>query len=244
MIKATHLVKSFGSNKVVNDISFNIKPGTICGFLGPNGAGKSTTLRLLTGYLYPDAGTAKICSHDVTIERREAQACLGYLPEAATGFPHLTVREFLSFCGESRGFKGKFLIEAIEHACLKVELFPAIDQQMRTLSKGWRQRAWLAQAILPDPPVLILDEPTDGLDPNQKERVRDLICNIAAEKAIILSTHILEEVEEICTRVILISNGSIITDQMPSELADSNGRLGKAFRELTKTAKFQDSNQR
>ena len=115
---------------------------------------------------------------------------------------------------------------------------------MRTLSKGWRQRAWLAQAILPDPPVLILDEPTDGLDPNQKERVRDLICNIAAEKAIILSTHILEEVEEICTRVILISNGSIITDQMPSELADSNGRLGKAFRELTKTAKFQDSIQR
>ncbi len=233
MIEAENLSKRFGALKAVDDVSFSIEPGTVVGFMGPNGAGKSTTLRLLTGYLAPDVGTARVCGHDITADRRQAQACLGYLPEAAAGFPHLTVREFLSFCGESRGLRRKSLAAAIEQTCDKIELRPALDRQMRTLSKGWRQRAWLAQAILLDPPVLILDEPTDGLDPNQKDQVRALIRSIAPEKAIILSTHILEEVEEICDRVIMIADGRIIADDMLGNLVDAQGRLGSVFRRLT-----------
>ena len=189
MIEAKNLLKSFGSVKAVDDVTFSIELGTVVGFLGPNGAGKSTTLRLLTGYLAADRGTAKICGQDIKEDRRRAQACLGYLPEAATGFPYLTVREFLSFCGESRGLKGKALVTATEQTCERVELRPALDRQRRTLSKGWRQRAWLAQAMLLDPPVLILDEPTDGLDPNQKDRVRALIRSVGSKKAIILTSY-------------------------------------------------------
>lgn len=236
MIEAKNLSKRFGALMAVDDVSFSIEPGIVAGFLGPNGAGKSTTLRLLTGYLAPDGGTARICGHDIMADRRRAQACLGYLPEAATGFSHLTVREILSFCGESRGLRRTSLAAAIEQACDRIELRPALDQQMRTLSKGWRQRAWLAQAILLDPPVLILDEPTDGLDPNQKDQVRALIRSISPEKAIILSTHILEEVEEICDRVIMIADGRIIADDMLGNLTDANGRLGSVFRRLTRDA--------
>ena len=243
MIEAKNLLKSFGSVKAVDDVTFSIELGTVVGFLGPNGAGKSTTLRLLTGYLAADRGTVKICGQDIKEARRQAQACLGYLPEAATGFPYLTVREFLSFCGESRGLKGKALVTATEQTCERVELRPALDRQMRTLSKGWRQRAWLAQAILLDPPVLILDEPTDGLDPNQKDQVRALIRSVASKKAIILSTHILEEIEEMCDRVIVIADGRIIADDKPDNLADSNGRLGSAFRELTKDTQLKIRNQ-
>ena len=233
MIEAEYLAKRFGSVVAVNDISFQISPGEVVGFLGANGAGKSTTMRLLTGYLKADAGTARIGGHDIKRETHAAQSKIGYLPEAASGFPQLTVGEFLEFCGEARGIWGKDLIKAIDRAAARVELRPALDEKMVVLSKGWRQRAWLAQALLHDPPVLILDEPTDGLDPGQKDKTRAMIREVATEKAIILSSHILEEAEELCDRVIIIALGRIVSDQPTIELVDERGRLAPAFRRLT-----------
>ena len=233
MIEADNLVKNFGSVVAVNDVSFQISPGEVVGFLGANGAGKSTTMRLLTGYLKADAGSARIEGHDIARETRAAQSKLGYLPEAASGFPQLTVREFLKFSGEARGMWRKDLINAIDQTAARIELRPALDQKMAELSKGWRQRAWLAQALLHDPPILILDEPTDGLDPGQKDKVRALIRDIATKKVIILSSHILEEAEELCDRVIIIALGKIVSDQPTSALVDERGRLAPAFRDLT-----------
>lgn len=235
MIEAENLSKRFGKRVAVDGVSFSIAPGDVVGFLGPNGAGKSTTMRLLTGFFDADSGSARICGYDINRDRRAAQASLGYLPEAAGGFPNLTVREFLAFCGESRGLYGLALRAATERACELIDLAPALDSAMKSLSKGWRQRAWLAQAILHDPPVLILDEPTDGLDPNQKERVRALIRAVAAEKAIILSTHILEEAEEVCNRALIISAGRIVAQDTPENLADGKGRIAASFRSLTAT---------
>lgn len=232
MIEAEHLSMRFDGRTAVDDVSFTIEPGSVVGFLGPNGAGKSTTMRMLTGFLVPQAGTARIGGHDIRKSRRAAQACLGYLPEAAAGFSNLTVREFLVFCGESRGLRGPGLSAAIKRVCGQIDLAPALASKMAVLSKGWRQRAWLAQAILHDPPVLILDEPTDGLDPNQKEQVRDLIRTLSPDKAIILSTHVLEEAEEICTRSIIISEGRIVADEAMDRLVDGQGRLGATFRRL------------
>ncbi len=234
MIQVTNLTKSFGHLKAVDNISMTLEKG-VTGFLGPNGAGKSTTMRLLCGYMIPDLGSVLICNHDVITAPREAQACIGYLPEAAGGFNYLTVREFLLLCGESRGFWGKELDEIIEELAVTVVLQEALDRRMMTLSKGWRQRAWFAQALLHDPPVLILDEPTDGLDPNQKDHIRKLIHQFAFEKTILLSTHVLEEAEEICNRVIILNDGKIVADEAPKTLADERGRLSKAFRELTRS---------
>ena len=233
MIEVKNLTKRFGDIVAVNDVSFNIANRSVVGFLGPNGAGKSTTIRLMSGVLKPEFGTAKICGHDITTEGLHAQSCFGYLPEAAAGFGNLTVREFLTYCGECRAMWGDPLSLAIEKTIDLIELRPALNQEIRKLSKGWRQRAWLAQAILHDPPVLILDEPTDGLDPNQKDKINDLIREKRADKTIILSTHILEEVEEVCDRVILISNGSIVADNTPENLVQEFGTLSKAFRTLT-----------
>lgn len=233
MIEARQLSKAFGSHMAVDNVSFEIELGSVVGFLGPNGAGKSTTMRLLTGYLRPDSGTALIAGHDITAETPAAQAALGYLPEAAAGFPDLTVREFLMFCAEVRGLWGSHRNSSIERASEETELTTALDLKMSTLSKGWRQRAWFAQAILHDPPVMIFDEPTDGLDPNQKAHVRQFIRKIAPTKAIILSTHILEEAEEICDRVIVIANGSIVADDTRKKLSDRKGRLAPAFHRLT-----------
>ena len=233
MIEARQLSMHFGGRLVVVGISFTVEPGTVAGFLGPNGAGKTTTMRLLTGFLRPVSGTALICGHDIGRAPRAARACFGYLPEAATGFPNLTVREFLTYCGEARGVRGGALKAAIDRVCGRIALGPALETKMKELSKGWRQRAWLAQAIVHDPPVLIMDEPTDGLDPNQKMRVRQLIRAVAPEKAILLSTHILEEAEEVCNRAIIIAGGRIVADDAPANLADRRGRLGKAFHRLT-----------
>jgi len=233
LLEAQNLTRSFGNFIAVRDVSFEIGQGSVVGFLGPNGAGKSTTMRLLTGYLQPDSGSARIAGHDVADETAQARAQLGYLPEAATGFPNLTVREFLTYCGECRGLWGHELGQAIERVSEETTLNAALTQRIRTLSKGWRQRAWFAQAMLHDPPVLILDEPTDGLDPNQKAHVRELIKSIAPSKAIILSTHILEEAEEICDRVIFIAGGQIVADDTPKKLADRKGRLANAFQRLT-----------
>ena len=232
MIEAKNLTKRFGTLTAVDDVSFTIAAGDVVGFLGPNGAGKSTTMRLLTGFLDGDGGSARICGHDMATARNEGQFCFGYLPEAAGGFPHLTVREFLAYCGESRNLFGQELRIAINNVCSMIDLESALDKPMKTLSKGWRQRSWLAQAILHDPPVLILDEPTDGLDPIQKEQVRSLIHSIAPKKAIILSTHILEEAEVICTRAIIIASGRVIADDTPANLADENGRIANAFHRL------------
>ncbi len=233
MIEARDLCMTFGGRPAVDGVSFTVETGSVVGFLGPNGAGKSTTMRLLAGYLSPVSGTAAICGHDVVRDRRLAQACFGYLPEAAGGFPNLTVGEFLAFCGEARGINGARLAAAVAKVCERIDLGEALHIPMRELSKGWRQRAWFAQAILHNPPVLILDEPTDGLDPNQKEHVRDLIRAVAPTTAILISTHILEEAEEICTRAIVIADGRIVADDTPAGLADARGRLAGAFRDLT-----------
>ncbi len=235
LVEAKNLTRSFGDLVAVGGISFEIGQGSVVGFLGPNGAGKSTTMRLLTGYLKPDSGTASIAGHDIINDTLKARVQLGYLPESATGFPNLTVREFLKYCGECRGWWGRDLQIAIDRVSDETKLTAALDQRIRTLSKGWKQRAWFAQALLHNPSVLILDEPTDGLDPNQKSHVRRLIKSIAPHKAIILSTHILEEAEEICDRVIIIANGKIVADEPPKKLSDAKGRLAKAFRRLTQS---------
>lgn len=232
MIEAKNLVKRFGPVSAVDNVSFSVGVGEVVGFLGLNGAGKSTTMRLLAGALAPDAGTARICGHEMASDPRAGQACLGYLPEAATGFALLTVREFLTYCGECRGFWGGRLSAMIARAAEATHLDPALDRKMKELSKGWRQRAWFAQAILHDPPVLILDEPTDGLDPRQKDRVRDLIRAAAKDKAIIISTHILEEAEEVCDRAVVIADGRIVADKARADLVDERGRLAGAFRRL------------
>jgi ABC-2 type transport system ATP-binding protein len=233
MIEVKNLTKRFGDILAVNNISFKVESSTVVGFLGPNGAGKSTTIRLMSGVLRPDFGTANICGYDIISDGLYAQSCFGYLPEAAAGFGNLTVREFLIYCGECRALWGEPLTQAIERTTELIELRPALDQEIRKLSKGWRQRAWLAQAILHDPPVLILDEPTDGLDPNQKDKINDLIRQKKEDKTIILSTHILEEVEEVCDRVLMIANGGIVADDTPENLIQEHGSLSKAFRTLT-----------
>ena len=242
MIKVKDLTKRFGKLIAVNNVTFSISAGDIVGFLGPNGAGKSTSMRLLTGFLDADSGNIEICGQNIQTNRYLAKSYIGYLPEAAGGFPHLTVREFLTFCGESRGLAGLHLSKAIAKTCSLVDLSNALDKSMKSLSKGWRQRAWLAQAIIHDPPVLILDEPTDGLDPLQKENVRDLIRSVASDKAIILSTHILEEAEEICNRAIIINDGQVVADDTIKNMANKNGRIGETFSKLVRANPLIDKN--
>ena len=232
MIESLGLTMRFGRRTVVDRLSFQVGRGELCAFLGRNGAGKTTTMRMLAGVLRPADGSARIDGHDVVAERCAAAASIGFLPEAATGFSRLTVGEFLRFCGESRGLAGRALAAAIDGATERVNAREAQDVLMGELSKGWRQRAWLAQALLHDPPVLILDEPTDGLDPVERGHVRALLRNVARDKAILLSTHVLEEAEEVATRVILIARGRIVADDVPAALGDERGRLAPAFHQL------------
>jgi ABC-2 type transport system ATP-binding protein len=235
MISVQNLVRRFGARAAVDDVSFTVEKGTVLGFLGPNGAGKSTTMRMLTGFLEPSSGTASICGHDIRTAPIAARRCLGYLPENAPSYPDMTVEEFLRFIARMRGLDGKAADAAVERVLERCFLGPVRGQIIDTLSKGYRQRTCFAQAILHDPPVLILDEPTDGLDPNQKHVVRDMIREMAAEKAIILSTHVLEEVEAICTRVIIISGGRLVLDSTPAEIR-KQGSLDAVFRRITTTA--------
>lgn len=235
MIEAENLSMRFGPRQAVDDVSFTVDRGSVVGFLGPNGAGKSTTMRMLAGYLQPTFGRARICSYDASQRRTAAQSLLGYLPEAAGGFGTLTVREFLTFCGQARGITGTALAVAIDRVAQAVDLKPALLERIRRLSKGWRQRCWLAQALLHDPPVLILDEPTDGLDPEQRLVVRRLIRDAAPDKAILLSTHSLEEVEALCGRTIILCEGRIVADERTDALADANGRLEPAFLRLVRS---------
>ncbi|MEI9989303.1 MAG: ABC transporter ATP-binding protein [Rhizomicrobium sp.] len=218
MIEIEGLTKRFGAHTAVAGLSLRVAKGEVLGFLGPNGAGKSTTMKMITGFLAPDAGRAVVCGHDLETDALAAQASIGYLPEGAPAYGDMTARQFLTFIAEIRGFKGAEGKAKVAIAVARTELEGVLDQPIETLSKGFKRRVGLAQAILHDPPVLIMDEPTDGLDPNQKHSVRTLIRGMAKEKAIIVSTHLLEEVEAICTRAVIIDRGRIVADGTPAEL--------------------------
>jgi ABC-2 type transport system ATP-binding protein len=236
MIEVKGLVKTYGNKRAVDGITFTVKRGEILGFLGPNGAGKSTTMKVITGFIRPDAGTATVGGIDVAVDPVGVKRQLGYLPESAPAYPEMTVEEFLRFIAEIRGFRATGEKRArVEHVLGLTHLTSVRTQTIETLSKGYKQRVGFAQALIHNPPALVLDEPTDGLDPNQKNEVRTLIRSMAAEKAVILSTHILEEVEAICTRVIIIASGRIVADETPSALRarQPGARLDEIFRTLT-----------
>lgn len=218
LIEATGLRKTFGAITAVDGISLAVNKGEVLGFLGPNGAGKSTTMKMITGFLEPDAGSAAICGADVLASPKAAKSKLGYLPEGAPAYGDMTPGAFLSFVAEVRGYDNGDLKARVDAAVSRAGLGSVIDQRIETLSKGFKRRVGLAQAILHDPPVLIMDEPTDGLDPNQKHHVRELIREMAPHKAIIVSTHILEEVEAVCTRAVIINRGRIVADGTAEEL--------------------------
>jgi ABC-2 type transport system ATP-binding protein len=218
MIEITGLTKRFGAATAVAGLDLFVGKGEVLGFLGPNGAGKSTTMKMVTGYLTPTSGHARVCGHDIETDTIRAQEQIGYLPEGAPAYGDMTARQFLSFIAQVRGFRGAEVNARVDAVVAKTELEPVLDQTIETLSKGFKRRVGLAQAILHDPPVLIMDEPTDGLDPNQKHSVRALIRAMAPEKAIIVSTHLLEEVEAICTRAVIIDRGRIVADGTPASL--------------------------
>jgi ABC-2 type transport system ATP-binding protein len=218
MIEIEGLTKRFGPIAAVSGLDLAVGRGEVLGFLGPNGAGKSTTMKMIAGYLAPDAGQVRICGHDIETDTLAAQRQIGYLPEGAPAYPDMTPRQFLGFIAQVRRLSGEVARAAISSAVGKTELDPVLDQPIDTLSKGFKRRVGVAQAILHDPPVLIMDEPTDGLDPNQKHAVRQLIQAMAPEKAIIISTHLLEEVEAVCTRAVIIDRGRIVADGTPAEL--------------------------
>ena len=235
MLKVENLKKSFGDFQAVKGISFSVGKGEVLGFLGPNGAGKSTTMRMITGFIPPTSGTAVICGHDILKDPIGAKSALGYLPEAAPSYRAMTVEDFLTFIAKARGFSGAAVKERVAAVIEKARLANVAKQTIDTLSKGYRQRTCFAQAILHDPQVLIMDEPTDGLDPNQKFVVREMIKEMAKEKAIIISTHILEEVDAVCTRAIIIAQGEVKADGTPEKLRalDPSGKLDVVFRNLT-----------
>ena len=235
MLTVNNLTKSFGVIQAVKGVSFTVEKGEVLGFLGPNGAGKSTTMRMITGFIPPTAGTAVICGHDIQNDPVAAKRCIGYLPENAPSYHTMNVTDFLTFIGRVRGFEGADLIKKVDAAIEKSRLESVRKQTIETLSKGFRQRTCFAQAILHDPQVLIMDEPTDGLDPNQKFVVRQMIKEMSADKAMIVSTHILEEVDAVCTRAIVIANGIVVANGTPAELRakDPQGRLDVVYRKLT-----------
>ena len=235
MLDVRDLHKRFGPIHAVRGISFTVNKGEVLGFLGPNGAGKSTTMRMIVGFLPPTSGTAVVNGHDVVSDPIGAKTQIGYLPENAPAYGDMTVQDFLRFGAEIRGYNGAERKARVEGALEKAHLTNVRRQSISTLSKGYKQRVCFAQAILHDPPILIMDEPTDGLDPNQKHVVRTMIQEMAAEKVIVISTHILEEVEAVCTRAIIIARGTIVANGTPAELKahGRTGRLDDVFRDLT-----------
>ena len=218
MIQANDLHKHFGHKQAVNGISFSVAKGEVLGFLGPNGAGKSTTMRMITGYLHPTSGEVSIGGISVLEKPEEAKKRVGYLPESAPLYTDMSVSAFLAFCAEMRGLRGPAIQEATKRVIEMCFLERVRHQSIDTLSKGYRHRTCLAQSLIHDPEVLILDEPTDGLDPNQKHEIRSLIKEMGKTKAIIFSTHILEEVEAVCTRAVIIDQGKIVADGTPAQL--------------------------
>jgi len=230
MIKIENLVKTFGAKRAVDGISFTVERGEVVGFLGPNGSGKSTTMRMITGYYPPDSGKVSVGGHDVVESPLAAKKLIGYLPENAAAYADMTVLGFLGFAAELRGLAGDARKRAIGGAVERCFLQSVLHQSIETLSKGYRHRTCLAQALIHDPEVLVLDEPTDGLDPNQKYEVRNLIRELGKNKAVVFSTHILEEVDAACTRAIIIDRGRIVAQGTPDEL----GRpLDEVFRRIT-----------
>ena len=230
MIKIENLVKAFGAKRAVDGVSFTVGRGEVVGFLGPNGSGKSTTMRMIAGYYTPTSGRVSVGGHDVVESPLEAKRLIGYLPENAAAYPDMTVRSFLEFTAELRGLQGDAKRKGVARAVERCFLASVLHQSVDTLSKGYRHRTCLAQALIHDPEVLVLDEPTDGLDPNQKHEVRNLIRELGRSKAVVFSTHILEEVDASCTRAIIIDRGRIVAQGTPDEL----GRpLDEVFRRIT-----------
>lgn len=237
MISVEHLNKSFEGHEVLKDLSFEVHRGEVLGFLGPNGAGKSTTMRILTGFLEPTSGCVSIGGVNSLESPLITKAMVGYLPESSALYQEMKVHAFLKFIAEIRGIEPSQQSLAIERVVNLCHLENVLHQSIETLSKGFKQRTGLAQALIHDPEVLILDEPTDGLDPNQKFEIRQLISKMGQDKAIIFSTHILEEVEAVCTRAIIINHGEIIANASPSELKamSPTGRLDDFFRSITQS---------
>jgi ABC-2 type transport system ATP-binding protein len=235
VIEISHLCKRYGALAAVDDVSFTVAPGEVLGFLGPNGAGKTTTMRMITGFLAPTSGSVSVCGHDLEHAPLAAKACMGYLPEGAPIYNEMSVRAFLDFVADVRGLKAERRRARLDDVIGRLGLQAVLEQVVETLSKGFKRRVGLAQALLHDPEVLILDEPTDGLDPNQKHEVRALINAMAKDKIIVISTHILEEVDAVCSRAIIIAGGRILADETPKDLAarSPTHRLDDVFREIT-----------
>lgn len=235
MIEIENLVKRFGHLTAVDNISFTVGSGEVLGFLGPNGAGKSTTMKMVTGFLAPTSGSIKVCSFPVVGDAREAKEKIGYLPEGAPCYGEMTPYQFLQFIADVRNLKGEQRKQRIETVIEQLHLQKVIYRPIDTLSKGFKRRVGLSQAILHDPQVLVLDEPTDGLDPNQKFEVRQLIKSMSKDKIVVISTHILEEVDAVCSRAIIIANGKIVADETPKELLSRSptGRMDDVFRDIT-----------
>ncbi|MEC8299480.1 MAG: ATP-binding cassette domain-containing protein [Pseudomonadota bacterium] len=222
MIEVSNLAKRYGNFSAVSGISFSVKSGDILGFLGPNGAGKSTTMKMITGFLSPSEGSVRIDGNDIQSNTIEAQRLIGYLPEGAPAYDEMSVETFLRFICEARGLSGDSQIKALSRVVDMMSLAPVLKQRIQTISKGFKRRVGLAQAILHDPKVLILDEPTDGLDPNQKHEVRKMIRNLSKDKIVVVSTHILEEVSAVCNRAIILNEGKIVADSTPSLLLEKS----------------------
>jgi ABC-2 type transport system ATP-binding protein len=226
MIRIENLVKTFGAKRAVDGISFGVERGEVVGFLGPNGSGKSTTMRMITGFYPPTSGRVTVGGHDVVEDGIAAKRLIGYLPENAASYPDMTVEGFLGFAAAMRGLDGAARKKAVDHAIDMCFLSAVVHQSIDTLSKGYKHRTCLAQALIHDPEVLVLDEPTDGLDPNQKHEVRNLIRELGKTKAVVFSTHILEEVDAACTRAIIIDRGRIVAQGTPNELRAMSKREG------------------
>ena len=236
MIEIKELRRSFGPIIAVDGVSFEVSRGEVLGLLGPNGAGKSTTMRMLACFLRPDSGTATICGHDILTDPVKVRQTMGYLAENAPAYNEMTVAGLLDFVCDARQIKGKARKGALDRIVPMCSIESVYHQSVETLSKGYKRRVGLAQALIHDPKVLILDEPTDGLDPNQKHEVRQLINKMAADKAIIISTHILEEVEAVCSRTIIIARGKVLVDSTPDKLKEEHGTsLDEVFRKVTTT---------
>jgi ABC-2 type transport system ATP-binding protein len=235
MIECEGLTKQYGRLKAVDNLTFRVEPGEVLGFLGPNGAGKTTTMRIVAGFLPATSGTVKVSGFDVETQPTQAKSRIGYLPEGAPTYPEMTPRSFLEFIASARNLSGERRRQRLDEVIALLHLDRVLDQTIETLSKGYRRRVGLAQAILHDPEVLILDEPTDGLDPNQKHEVRELIGRMAASKIIVISTHLLEEVEAVCNRAMIVAQGKILADDTPQGLASRvpSGRLDEVFRSIT-----------
>jgi ABC-2 type transport system ATP-binding protein len=232
MIKTQNLTKNYDGLLAVDNLTFSVEPGEVLGFLGPNGAGKSTTMRMIAGFITPTSGSASICGHDIATAPLAAKAALGYLPEGAPHYGEMTVGGFLRFIADLRTLEGAQRKTRLDYVIGRLQLEPVLEQSIETLSKGFKRRVGLAQAIVHDPKVLVLDEPTDGLDPVQKHEVRTLISEIAREKTIVISTHILEEVDAVCTRAIIVARGKLVADDTPAGLKARapSGRLDDVFR--------------